>query len=173
MLPNLSQTTLKCGPRRLTTCSPEYIQYPCFVGFSTQFFINLFGIVSLFIHLWSGLFTLKLPLSWVFLLSQTSVHDLSSHLKRRIMPFMHGSMPLRRTFFYLQQGKVKFRDNVHVFAMGFHKNPTPEQTGARDFVYWHWAQLQYHNPKVQLVKHADKVITPFARAYLSELFSSY
>ncbi|CCD74058.1 Small ribosomal subunit protein mS25 [Caenorhabditis elegans] len=84
------------------------------------------------------------------------------------MPFMHGSMPLRRTFFYLQQGKVKLRDNVNVFSMGFHKNPTPEQSGARDFVYWNWAQLQYHNPKVQLVKHADKVVTPFARAYLND-----
>lgn len=30
------------------------------------------------------------------------------------MPFMHGNMPLRRTFFYLQQGKIKFRDNVAV-----------------------------------------------------------
>ncbi|CAI5448945.1 unnamed protein product [Caenorhabditis angaria] len=84
------------------------------------------------------------------------------------MPFMHGSMPLRRTFFYLQQGKIKFRDTVHVFSLGFNRNPTPEQAGARDFVYWHWAQLQYHNPKVQLVKHVDKVITPFARAYLED-----
>uniref|UniRef100_A0A8R1IZB9 Small ribosomal subunit protein mS25 n=1 Tax=Caenorhabditis japonica TaxID=281687 RepID=A0A8R1IZB9_CAEJA len=52
--------------------------------------------------------------------------------------------------------------------MGFHRNPAEEQSGARDFVYWHWAQLQYHNPKVQLVKHVDKVITPFARAYLND-----
>ncbi|VDL82830.1 unnamed protein product [Nippostrongylus brasiliensis] len=71
------------------------------------------------------------------------------------MPFMHGTMPLRRTFYYLLQGKIKFRDDVQVFAMGFHRNPTDEQKGAREFVFWHWAQLQYKNPRVQLVKHVD------------------
>lgn len=30
------------------------------------------------------------------------------------MPFMHGTMPLRRTFYYLLQGKIKFRDDVQV-----------------------------------------------------------
>ncbi|CAD6197174.1 unnamed protein product [Caenorhabditis auriculariae] len=65
-------------------------------------------------------------------------------------------------------GKIKFRDNVQVFAIGFHRRPNEQQMGARDFVYWHWAQLQYHNSKVQLVKHVDKVITPFARAYLTD-----
>ncbi|VDM56140.1 unnamed protein product [Angiostrongylus costaricensis] len=85
------------------------------------------------------------------------------------MPFMHGTMPLRRTFYYLLQGKIKFRDDVQVFAMGFHRQPsTDEQRGARDFVFWHWAQLQYKNPRVQLIKHVDTVITPFARAYLKD-----
>lgn len=32
----------------------------------------------------------------------------------RRMPFMHGSVPLRRTFYYLKQGKIHFRDNVRV-----------------------------------------------------------
>ncbi|CAI4225880.1 unnamed protein product [Auanema sp. JU1783] len=84
------------------------------------------------------------------------------------MPFMHGPMPLRRTFYYLKQGKIRFRDNVQVFSIGFNRIPEEEQRGARDFVFWHWAQLQYHNPKVQLVKHVDTVITPFARAYLKD-----
>ncbi|KHJ82965.1 hypothetical protein OESDEN_17340 [Oesophagostomum dentatum] len=84
------------------------------------------------------------------------------------MPFMHGTMPLRRTFYYLLQGKIKFRDDVQVFAMGFHRKPNEQQQGARDFVFWHWAQLQYKNPRVQLVKHIDLVITPFARAYLKD-----
>ncbi|KAK6044213.1 hypothetical protein COOONC_18283 [Cooperia oncophora] len=84
------------------------------------------------------------------------------------MPFMHGTMPLRRTFYYLLQGKIKFRDDVQVFAMGFHRQPNEEQRGAREFVFWHWAQLQYKNPRVQLVKHIDTVITPFARAYLKD-----
>ncbi|KAK5982314.1 hypothetical protein GCK32_003403 [Trichostrongylus colubriformis] len=84
------------------------------------------------------------------------------------MPFMHGTMPLRRTFYYLLQGKIKFRDDVQVFAIGFQRRPTEEQRGTRDFVFWHWAQLQFKNPKVQLVKHIDTVITPFARAYLKD-----
>ncbi|CAJ0928047.1 unnamed protein product, partial [Mesorhabditis belari] len=84
------------------------------------------------------------------------------------MPFMHGAMPLRRTYYFLQQGKIHFRDNVAVFAMSFHLRPKAEQKGARDFIFWHWAQLQHNNPTVQLVKHRDMVITPFARAYLKD-----
>ncbi|KJH51890.1 hypothetical protein DICVIV_01969 [Dictyocaulus viviparus] len=85
------------------------------------------------------------------------------------MPFMHGTMPLRRTYYFLQQGKIIFRDDVQVFAVGFQRRPTSvEQQGVRDFVFWHWAQLQYKNPTVQLVKHIDIVITPFAKAYLKD-----
>ncbi|GMT24162.1 hypothetical protein PFISCL1PPCAC_15459 [Pristionchus fissidentatus] len=84
------------------------------------------------------------------------------------MPFMHGTMPLRRTFFYLQQGKIKLRDNVTVFSMGYHRKGEGSQSGAREFVFWHWAQLQYHNPNVQLVKDVDKVITPYAKAFLKD-----
>ncbi|KAK6031349.1 hypothetical protein OSTOST_02497 [Ostertagia ostertagi] len=57
---------------------------------------------------------------------------------------------------------------IKVFAMGFHRQPNEEQKGAREFVFWHWAQLQFKNPRVQLVKHIDTVITPFARAYLRD-----
>ncbi|KAK6750280.1 hypothetical protein RB195_002331 [Necator americanus] len=89
-------------------------------------------------------------------------------VRTSIMPFMHGTMPLRRTFYYLLQGKIKFRDDVQVFAVGFHRLPNEQQQGVRDFVFWHWAQLQYKNPRVQLVKHIDAVITPFARAYLKD-----
>uniref|UniRef100_A0AC35UE11 L51_S25_CI-B8 domain-containing protein n=1 Tax=Rhabditophanes sp. KR3021 TaxID=114890 RepID=A0AC35UE11_9BILA len=84
------------------------------------------------------------------------------------MPFMHGSMPLRRTYWYLQQGKVILRDDVAVLSLGFHKKPSVAQKGARDFIFWHWAQLQYKNPTVQLVKHADLTITPFAQAFLKD-----
>ncbi|CAJ0584873.1 unnamed protein product, partial [Mesorhabditis spiculigera] len=85
------------------------------------------------------------------------------------MPFMHGAVPLRRTYYFLQQGKIFFRENVSVFAMSFHLRPKPEQKGVRDFIFWHWAQLQFNNPKVQLVKHRElEIITPFARAYLDD-----
>uniref|UniRef100_A0A0N5CHD5 Small ribosomal subunit protein mS25 n=1 Tax=Strongyloides papillosus TaxID=174720 RepID=A0A0N5CHD5_STREA len=84
------------------------------------------------------------------------------------MPFMYGKMPLRRTAFYLDQGKITFRNNVKVLILGYHKKPKPEQSGTRHFVFWHWAQLQYKNPSVQLVKIPDLVITPFAKAYLDD-----
>ncbi|GMR48052.1 hypothetical protein PMAYCL1PPCAC_18247, partial [Pristionchus mayeri] len=84
------------------------------------------------------------------------------------MPFMHGKMPLRRTYFYLQQGKIKFRDNVAVFSMGYPRNVERVLDGANQFVFWHWAQLQFHNPRVQLVKQMDKVITPYAKAFLKD-----
>uniref|UniRef100_A0A0K0FQ24 Small ribosomal subunit protein mS25 n=1 Tax=Strongyloides venezuelensis TaxID=75913 RepID=A0A0K0FQ24_STRVS len=96
------------------------------------------------------------------------VCDYPLHSKNPKMPFMHGAMPLRRTRFYLRQGKVIFRDNVAVLTMGYHKRPKPEQSGTRDFIFWHWAQLQFLNPKVQLVKLPDVVITPFAKAYLHD-----
>ena len=89
------------------------------------------------------------------------------------MPFMRGAMPLRRTFFYLNQGKVILRDDVSVLVIGYHGRPHPEQQGTRDFIFWHWAQLQYKNPHLQLVKKKDFVITPFAMAILSKFSFSY
>lgn len=57
---------------------------------------------------------------------------------------------------------------MQIFSVGFHFRPKPEQKGARDFVFWHWAQIQYFNPTVQLVKHKDMTVTPFAKAFLGE-----
>uniref|UniRef100_A0AC35EYP6 Small ribosomal subunit protein mS25 n=1 Tax=Panagrolaimus sp. PS1159 TaxID=55785 RepID=A0AC35EYP6_9BILA len=84
------------------------------------------------------------------------------------MPFMRGAMPLRRTLFYLEQGKVILRDDVAVLCIGYHSKPRPEQKGATDFIYWNWAQLQYKNPHIQLIKKQDFVVTPFAMAILKD-----
>ncbi|GMS95750.1 hypothetical protein PENTCL1PPCAC_17925, partial [Pristionchus entomophagus] len=84
------------------------------------------------------------------------------------MPFMYGKNPLRRTFYYLQQGNIKFRDNVSVFSMGYDRKGEGPRSGVKEFVFWHWAQLQFHNPNVQLVKHVDKVITPYAKAFMRD-----
>jgi small subunit ribosomal protein S25 len=46
--------------------------------------------------------------------------------------------------------------------------PQPQQMGAREFVFWHWAQIQYKNPKLQLIKHNGLTITPFAMAFLND-----
>ncbi|KAL3102201.1 hypothetical protein niasHS_003610 [Heterodera schachtii] len=83
-------------------------------------------------------------------------------------PFMRGTMPLRRTFYYLGQGKIHLREEVKVFAIAFHNFPNVAQEGAREFVFWHWAQLQFKNPHVQFVKLADVCVTPFAQAFLGD-----
>uniref|UniRef100_A0A914S825 Ribosomal protein/NADH dehydrogenase domain-containing protein n=1 Tax=Parascaris equorum TaxID=6256 RepID=A0A914S825_PAREQ len=67
-------------------------------------------------------------------------------------------MPLRRTFLYLRRGKIHFRDNVQVFSFGYNRCPSEAQKGAREFVFWHWAQLQYHNPKVQLGRSREEIV---------------
>uniref|UniRef100_A0A914XD09 Small ribosomal subunit protein mS25 n=1 Tax=Plectus sambesii TaxID=2011161 RepID=A0A914XD09_9BILA len=82
------------------------------------------------------------------------------------MPFMRGPMPLRRTTYYLEQGHILLRDSVRIFSINFHGKPNPLQKGAREFVFWHWAQLQYKNPSVQLVKHNNISVTPFGQAFL-------
>lgn len=98
------------------------------------------------------------------------------------MPFMRGPMPLRRTLFYLQQvilnlfkktkfffiqGKVILRDNVSILMFGYHIQPLPEQQGAADFIFWHWAQVQFKNPHIQMVRKTDYCPTPFIMAFLS------
>jgi len=82
------------------------------------------------------------------------------------MPFARGVMPLRRTLFYLKQGKIILREDVAVLSIGFHRRPKPEQLGAREFVFWHYAQLQYKNPHLQLLKVSDVCPTPYAQAFL-------
>lgn len=58
-----------------------------------------------------------------------------------------------------------------VLRIGTHLRPKPEQQGARDFVFWHFAQIQYKNPHLQLIKKYDISITPVAQAFLSKWFN--
>jgi len=64
------------------------------------------------------------------------------------------------------QGKIFLRDNVGVMIAGINQN-LPNQKGLNDFVYWHWAQLQFNNPDTQLVKIKNLSITPYVQAFLS------
>ncbi|KAJ1369831.1 28S ribosomal protein S25, mitochondrial [Parelaphostrongylus tenuis] len=85
------------------------------------------------------------------------------------MPFMHGLMPLRRTFYYLFTGKDQVQGRCTSVRYGFSSTAIKRRTArCSRFRFWHWAQLQYKNPRVQLIKHVDTVITPFARAYLKD-----
>jgi len=84
------------------------------------------------------------------------------------MPFLRGDMPLRRTLYYLKQGRWQLRNEVKVVMFGYHWKPLPRQKGAHDFLFWHLAQLQYHNPKIQFAKQQDLSVTPFALAFLGD-----
>lgn len=66
------------------------------------------------------------------------------------------------------QGKIFLRDNVGVMIAGINEN-LPNQKGLNDFVYWHWAQMQFNNPDTHLVKIRNMSITPYVQAFLSRL----
>jgi hypothetical protein len=55
---------------------------------------------------------------------------------------------------------------VKIFTIAYHRRPNEAQQGASDFVYWHWTQLLFKNPAVQLIRHDNISIAPFAIAYL-------
>lgn len=85
------------------------------------------------------------------------------------MPFKIGVAPLRRTRYYLQQGTIRFRDCVKVFAVAYTQYPTAKShQGVVDFVFWHWSQLQHNNPNVQLVRHHNLFPTALGRAFLAD-----
>lgn len=55
-----------------------------------------------------------------------------------------------------------------IFAIGYKQFPQDDRhRGVKEFVFWHWAQLQYSNPYVQLVRFTNISIVPFAKAFLS------
>uniref|UniRef100_A0A915Q1V3 Ribosomal protein/NADH dehydrogenase domain-containing protein n=1 Tax=Setaria digitata TaxID=48799 RepID=A0A915Q1V3_9BILA len=87
-----------------------------------------------------------------------------------VMSFKLGTVPLRRTYLYLQQGTIQFRDCVKIFAIGYKQFPRDDRRhkGVIEFVFWHWAQLQYNNPYVQLVRLTNISVVPFAKAFLSD-----
>ncbi|CAK5053572.1 unnamed protein product [Meloidogyne enterolobii] len=84
------------------------------------------------------------------------------------MPFMRGVMPLRRTYYYMEQGKIIFRNEVKIFTIAYHRMPNEAQKGASDFVYWHWNQLLFKNPEIQFVRQDNISIAPFAIAFLGD-----
>lgn len=84
------------------------------------------------------------------------------------MPFKIGKAPLRRTLYYLKQGKIELREDVSVMLIGTHFHPTAKQQGAREFAFWHFAQIQFKNPHVQVIKKFDISVTPFAQTFLSK-----
>ena len=63
---------------------------------------------------------------------------------------MQGVAPIRRTLKYLEKGLLVFKDNVRIVTFHFNKEQKSSK-GTEDFVFWHFAQMQYKNPDTQLV----------------------
>ena len=76
------------------------------------------------------------------------------------MPFKKGPAAWRRTFDYLNSGRLVFKDKVKVCSINYHETE-PESDGLKRFVFWHLAQIQYKNPQVQCVQLKNIVKSPF------------
>jgi len=60
---------------------------------------------------------------------------------------------------------LKLRDQVRILCFAFDPD-SKEHDGAKEFDFWHWNQLQFKNPEVQLVRHELKPPSPFIQAFL-------
>lgn len=95
------------------------------------------------------------------------------------MPFMFGPAPIRRTAQYLGAGKLVFKERVKIMLIHYNmyfKNwrltgpteTTENHRGTRDFYFWDVPQIQYRNPKVQILQMLEKTPTPFIKCYLDD-----
>uniref|UniRef100_A0A0B6ZR08 Small ribosomal subunit protein mS25 n=1 Tax=Arion vulgaris TaxID=1028688 RepID=A0A0B6ZR08_9EUPU len=80
------------------------------------------------------------------------------------MPFMKGPAPIRRTLKYLEQGKLILKDSVRIVAFIFNTEHPPS-SGTENFVFWHFAQMQYKNPQVQLCVFQNMTPSPCLQFY--------
>ncbi|ETN65708.1 probable 28S ribosomal protein S25, mitochondrial [Anopheles aquasalis] len=80
------------------------------------------------------------------------------------MPFMKGKAPIRRTLQYLNAGQLMLKDKVKIFSVNYNTYGEHHE-GARDFVFWNIPQIQYKNPKVQVVTFKNMTPSPFIRCY--------
>uniref|UniRef100_A0A0P4WN49 Small ribosomal subunit protein mS25 n=1 Tax=Scylla olivacea TaxID=85551 RepID=A0A0P4WN49_SCYOL len=80
------------------------------------------------------------------------------------MPFMKGRAPIRRTLQYLQSSNLVLKDRVKIFTVNYNVYGNHHR-GAKDFVFWHLAQLQYNNPAVQVATFKNLTPTPFIRVF--------
>jgi len=77
---------------------------------------------------------------------------------------MKGLHPIRRTYEHIKNTNLFLKPFIRIFA--FHYNPKFEShQGTVDFVHWHSAQLQYHNPDVQVISFRNLTPTPFLRVF--------
>ena len=85
------------------------------------------------------------------------------------MPFMKGIAPIRRTYKYLENCGLVFKDRVKIMTVNFNEAESQtHHTGARDFVFWNLPQVQYKNPDVQIVTLKNMTPSPFITCFLED-----
>ncbi|KAM3915207.1 small ribosomal subunit protein mS25 [Leptodactylus fuscus] len=80
---------------------------------------------------------------------------------------MKGPFPIRRTLQYLQSGEIVFKNSVKIMTVNYNTRGEHGE-GARNFVFFHIPQIQYKNPRVQIMLLKNMTPAPFLRFYLDD-----
>ncbi|KZC13586.1 PREDICTED: probable 28S ribosomal protein S25, mitochondrial [Dufourea novaeangliae] len=83
------------------------------------------------------------------------------------MPFMIGAAPIRRTWRYLNAGKLVLKNEIQIFSINYNVHGHNHK-GAREFIFWNLSQIQYKNPNVQVVTFKNLTPTPFVKCYYDD-----
>lgn len=75
------------------------------------------------------------------------------------MPFLRGRSPVRRTLQYLEAGKLIFQPEIRIMTINYNVNQK-SSSGAYDFQFWHFPQIKFKNPHIQLYKFKNMTPTP-------------
>lgn len=92
--------------------------------------------------------------------------------------FMYGPAPIRRTLPYLKSGQFIAKDNISIMEVHYHLHGRRYQSreekkkdhfhGMREFYFWEMPRIQYLNPNLQIVRHLDKMPSPFIRFWYKD-----
>ncbi|XP_020778069.1 28S ribosomal protein S25, mitochondrial [Boleophthalmus pectinirostris] len=80
---------------------------------------------------------------------------------------MKGRFPIRRTLQYLQKGNIIFKNRVKIMTVNYNTNGELSD-GARKFVFFNIPQIQYQNPRVQIMMFKNMTPSPFLKFYLDD-----
>ncbi|XP_072305774.1 small ribosomal subunit protein mS25 [Eucyclogobius newberryi] len=80
---------------------------------------------------------------------------------------MKGRFPIRRTLQYLQKGDIIFKNRVKILTVNYNTNGELSD-GARKFVFFNIPQIQYQNPRVQIMMFKNMTPSPFLKFYLDD-----
>uniref|UniRef100_UPI00358DDE5F small ribosomal subunit protein mS25 n=1 Tax=Myxine glutinosa TaxID=7769 RepID=UPI00358DDE5F len=78
---------------------------------------------------------------------------------------MKGRYPVTRTLQYLREGDVVLKTMVKVMTVNY-QNRSEASAGARNYITFKVPQIQYKNPRVQIVMFRNITPSPFLCFYL-------